>query len=174
MGIVACAIYFARHENIPSSPGPLGAVRLLIWAAFFGFTGYSFYCSFKENLFTTIGKLAKLHWGRQIGLDLYLGLSLILFVIYLNEGSLRAVLLWLLPTLVVALRGKISRCRAWRQGRERRVLGCPGKNALRAGCRQSLLVVQRKSSSTSARSQGAGASSANLCPPARPLPSPAT
>ena len=102
VGIVACAIYFARHENIPFSPGPLGAVRLLIWAAFFGFTGYSFYCSFKENLFTTIGKLAKLHWGWQIGLDLYLGLSLMLFVIYLNEGSLLAVLLWLLPTLVFA------------------------------------------------------------------------
>lgn len=44
------------------------------------------------------GKIAELHWGRQIGIDLYLGLSLTLFIVYLNEGSVLVMLLWLIPT----------------------------------------------------------------------------
>lgn len=101
-GFVAWAIYGSRHESLLSGTGPLRVVRLLIWAAFLLFTAYSFYCSRRENLFTTVGKINKLYWGRQIGMDLYIGLSLTLFIVYLNEGSLLVVLLWLLPTLMYA------------------------------------------------------------------------
>jgi hypothetical protein len=99
---VALAMLFNRPEALFAGRGPLAAGKLLVWAAFLGFTAYSFYCSLHEDLIATIRKIAKLHWGRQIGIDLYIGLSLALFVIYLNEGSLLVVLLWLVPMLVFA------------------------------------------------------------------------
>lgn len=42
-----------------------------------------------------------MHWGRQIGADLYLGLFLALLIIYLHEGALAA-FLWTVPTLAFA------------------------------------------------------------------------
>lgn len=67
---------------------------MLTWAAFVGFVAYSAYCTTRENLFTTVRKVSALHWGRQIGLDLYLGLCLSLFVVYLNERSALVALVW--------------------------------------------------------------------------------
>lgn len=69
--------------------------------AFVAFLAYSFYCSYKENIFRTIRKVAKFHWGRQIGIDLYLGLFIFQIFIYLHEGALAAAL-WLVPTLLFA------------------------------------------------------------------------
>ena len=66
-----------------------------------GFLVYSLYCTSRENLFRTVAKMAEFHWGRQIGIDLYLGLLVGLFIIYLNEGAITA-LLWLLPVLAYA------------------------------------------------------------------------
>jgi hypothetical protein len=96
------ALYFGWHDDLFALSVPLAPVKLAIWAAFLGFLADTIYCSRRENLFTSVAKLAELHWGRQIGADLYLGLSLTLFVVYLNEGSLGVVLLWLLPTLLFA------------------------------------------------------------------------
>lgn len=98
---VGVAISLGWHEEILDFSGPLAGVKLLVWIVYLGFLGYSLYCSSRENLFRTIRKMSELHWGRQIGADLYLGLLLALFVIYLNEG-VAAVLLWALPTLVFA------------------------------------------------------------------------
>jgi hypothetical protein len=99
---VACALYFDRHENLFTHHGPLAPVKLLVWAAFLGFLAYTAYCSSRENLFRSIGKMAEVHWGRQVGADLYLGLLLMIFVVYLNEGSALVVLLWLVPVLAFA------------------------------------------------------------------------
>jgi len=98
-GFVLSAIFFSRPDNLAKIDRQLFPIRGLIWVTFFGFTLYSMYCSSKENLFKTIGKLAKLHWGRQIGLDLYLGLFLILMIIYLHQGPL-IFLLWLIPIIL--------------------------------------------------------------------------
>lgn len=95
----ATALYLGWHDNIFSMKGPLSAGKFVVWVAFLGFTGYTIYCSLRENLFKSIAKMAELHWGRQVGIDLYLGLCLTLFVVYLNEGSLLVALLWLVPTL---------------------------------------------------------------------------
>ena len=99
---VACALAFVRHDGMFAPGGPLTAGKYVVWAAFLGFLGYSVHCSRRENLFGTIRTMARLHWGRQIGIDLYLGLALMLFVIYLSEGSMLAVALGLLPTLAFA------------------------------------------------------------------------
>ena len=64
--------------------------------------GEHVYCSSKESFFSTLKKLYPLHWAKQIGLDLYLGLILSLSVIYLNEGSILVLLVWIIPVMIYA------------------------------------------------------------------------
>ena len=97
----ACAVYLNWHENLFDFQGRLGAIKPFVWAALVGFLVYSIYCSSREDLFRSIGSILSLNWGRQILTDLYLGLSLGLLIIYLNEGGL-AVLLWLIPIVAFA------------------------------------------------------------------------
>ncbi|WP_422362043.1 hypothetical protein [Reichenbachiella sp.] len=89
-----------EHPFISESAYPLG--KYLIWGVYLSFLSYSLYCSSQENFFSTLRKLYPLHWARQIGLDLYLGLVLSLSLIYLNEGSILVVLIWLIPVLIYA------------------------------------------------------------------------
>lgn len=101
-GAFACyAIYANWHQTMFQFSGPLGVWKLVVWAALIGFLAYSLYCTARENLFRSIGAIAQMHWGRQIGADLYLGLLVGIFFIYLNEGAMTA-LIWLLPTLAFA------------------------------------------------------------------------
>ena len=109
-GIALWAIYgaFAAyafnaywHDTIFRFSVPLGGVKALVWVALAGFLVYSLYCTSREDIFRTIGTMSKLHWGRQIGIDLYLGLFIATFIIYLHEGTV-AVLTWLVPTILFA------------------------------------------------------------------------
>lgn len=97
----AYAIYANWYPAMFQLGVPLGTLKFLFWVALIGFLGYSVYCTLHENLFRSIGVIATMYWGRQIGTDLYLGLSVALFLIYLNDGALAA-LIWLLPTLAFA------------------------------------------------------------------------
>ena len=98
---VAVALYFNWHLSPFSFDGRLGGLKLLVWAVYLAFLVYSVYCSSKENIFRTVRKIAEYHWGRQIGIDLYLGLFVAMILIYLNEGLIAAVA-WTLPTLLFA------------------------------------------------------------------------
>jgi hypothetical protein len=99
---VLLVLWFDWHEAALATDVPLAPLKLLVWAAFVAFLGYTIYCSTREDLVTSVLGIAKLHWGRQIGIDLYLGLALSLTIVYLNEGSALVTLLWLLPTLAFA------------------------------------------------------------------------
>lgn len=99
---VFCAVYFGWHENLFTVKKPLDAGKFVFWTAFIVFTVYSIYCSSREDLFKTLGKMAGLHWGRQIGLDLYIGISISAFIIYLHSGSALVALLWLVPLIAFA------------------------------------------------------------------------
>ena len=81
--------------------GPLGGIKALVWLVLLGFLGYSVYCSFQENFFRSVRSIVALHWGRQVGTDLYLGLFIGLLLITSNEGVIVA-LVWLVPTLLYA------------------------------------------------------------------------
>lgn len=81
--------------------GPLGAIKALVWIALLAFLAFSIHCSLRENFFRSAKSLISLYWGRQVTLDLYLGLLITLLLVYLNEGLL-AVLIWLIPTLLFA------------------------------------------------------------------------
>jgi hypothetical protein len=63
------------------------------------FTGYSIYCNFKESFFKFFKSLWTSHFGRQVTFDLYIGLLLFMFFVYLIEGSVYVTLLWLLPAI---------------------------------------------------------------------------
>jgi len=99
---VACAIGFGWHAALFRFDGPMGLAKIVVWLAFLLFTAYSIYCSGRENVFKTIRTMARLHWGRQIGTDLYLGLLLFLAVIYLHQGSVLVLAAWLIPVLLFA------------------------------------------------------------------------
>lgn len=96
---VAAALILDRAPGALAFEGPNAAGKLAVWAAFAGFLGYTLYCSARESLFETIGKIGAFHWGRQIGLDLYVGLALFLGLIALS-GAPIAVLLWAAPILL--------------------------------------------------------------------------
>ena len=98
--LVIIAISYRSDEHIFSSNGPFPFGKYLIWAMYLGLLGYSLYCSTVENFFKTLKNMSPMKWARQIGLDLYAGLILGLGLIYLVEGSILILLLWLIPTLV--------------------------------------------------------------------------
>lgn len=90
------------HEGEPYfvSEGPYATGKIIVWLTFLSFLSYSIYCSRKENIVKTIKLMWPYHWARQVGLDLYLGMSLMAFVIYLNEASLWVLGFWLLPLIL--------------------------------------------------------------------------
>ena len=104
-GLYGAFALFAVLSNMQESTfqfsGPLGAIKAMVWLALLVFLGFSIYCSIQENFFRSLRSIAALHWGRQIGTDLYLGLFVGLLIIFLNEGVVVA-LIWLIPTLIYA------------------------------------------------------------------------
>ncbi len=104
-GLYIAFALFAVLANLQETTfrfsGPLGGLKAMFWLAFIIFFAYSVYCSTQENFFRSLRSIASLHWGRQIGADLYLGLCVGLLIIFLNEGLVVA-LVWLLPTVVFA------------------------------------------------------------------------
>ncbi len=101
-GFVAAAFYAGWHPGLFDFSVRFGAVKAVVFLGLLAFLGYSLYCSSRESLPGTIKKIGKFHWGRQVGIDLYIGVFLTLFLIYLNEGSILPVILWLAPCLIFA------------------------------------------------------------------------
>ena len=88
-------------EAIFVSQGPYSFGKYFIWGLFFSFLGYTIYCGTKENFFKSIKRMSEMYWGWQVGIDLYIGLLLPLFIIYLHGGGF-VLLLWLIPILLNA------------------------------------------------------------------------
>jgi len=99
---VIVAVVNRSDQELFGSSSPYPAGKYAIWIIYLGFLAYSLYCSTIENFFGTLKKIYPFRWARQIGMDLYAGLILSLCLIYLNDGSMLIVLLWLLPILVYA------------------------------------------------------------------------
>lgn len=90
-----------KDASIFISHGPHGYGKYIIWLLLFGFLGFTLYVNKKENFFKSLKRINEMHWGRQIGLDLYIGLLLPLVIIYLHGGSF-VFLLWIVPVLINA------------------------------------------------------------------------
>lgn len=87
----------AQIENVDTTARLFQYIIGSIWLAFLV---YSLYCSYRESLVKTVRRMASWHWGRQIGLDLYLGLLMFCGLIFLVEGNVWIALVWLVPTLI--------------------------------------------------------------------------
>ena len=96
------AIYFHEGEPIFLSNGAYSWGKVMTWIMFISFLAYSIYCSKKENIFKTIKTISPLYWTRQIGIDLYIGVLITAFIIFLNEGSLLILAFWLVPLILFA------------------------------------------------------------------------
>lgn len=93
------AIYFNWDQGPFHFDGPFAFMKLLVWISFALFSAYSGYCTLNEDLFGTLREVMRFHFGRQICIDLYLGVGLILFLMYLNEPTFLGFLVWMIPTL---------------------------------------------------------------------------
>lgn len=102
IAFVILAIAFKSSEPLFISSGPYAFGKYLAWLLFFSFLGYTIYCSSKESFFRSLRRLYPILWARQIGLDLYIGLVITSFLIYLNESSMLILLLWLVPIILFA------------------------------------------------------------------------
>ena len=101
VAFAAFALSANMHETTFQFSGRLGGIKAMVWLALLALLSYSVYCSFQENFFRSVTSIATLHWGRQIGADLYLGRFVSLLIIFLNDGVF-VVLLWLVPALIYA------------------------------------------------------------------------
>ena len=88
-------------DSLFISNGPYGIGKYVMWLLFIGFLGYTIHVSRKEHFFKSVKSINKYLWGRQIGIDLYIGLLLPLTIIFLHAGPLYF-LLWLIPVLINA------------------------------------------------------------------------
>ena len=98
---VALALGLHWHAQLLVFSGLVGAGKALVWLVWLAFVGYSIHCSRRENIVKSIRGMARLYWGRQIIIDLYLGVALFLALIALHQDAL-VMLAWLLPVLLFA------------------------------------------------------------------------
>lgn len=96
--LLAVMFHWATIFSVSSEHGIIG--KSIVWAVFIGFAAYSYYCGTQENFYKSIKTIAALHWGRQVGIDLYLGLGIALGLIYAHEQSVWIMLVWALPTVL--------------------------------------------------------------------------
>ena len=101
-GFVITAVSVHNSEGVFFASGPYSLGKPVVWLILIGFLIYSVRIALKEDFFKSLKKLHPILWHRQIGLDLYIGLMIPLFIIYLNEGSVLVLLFWLIPILVFA------------------------------------------------------------------------
>lgn len=80
--------------------GSCGLFRPVVWAAFLLFTAYTVHCSFTEDLVRSVRRIVELRWGRQIGIDLYIGFSLVASLIVMMPGSTGSKVLWIGACLI--------------------------------------------------------------------------
>ncbi len=99
---VAVALVNKGAEPLFFTDGPYALGKPIAWALLLGFLAYSIYCSTQASFIKSLPKINQFIWARQIGIDLYLGVLMGSFIIYLNEGSLLVLLLWLPPIIIFA------------------------------------------------------------------------
>ncbi len=96
------AVLFGGREGLITTAGPYAGAKAILFGVFVLFLAFSLYATHCENFFRSIGAMNRLIWGRQVGLDLYISVFLSLALIYLVEGSVWVLLLWLIPVLIFA------------------------------------------------------------------------
>jgi hypothetical protein len=69
-------------------------------AALVLFVLYTAYCTRTESFWKSAKAVFELRWGRQVVIDLYLGLGLFACVVYWNEQSILIATAWFVAMLI--------------------------------------------------------------------------
>lgn len=93
--VLALALNWQAASSFDAHPAGKGAA----FAAFAAFLCFTIYCSARENFFASVRKISKMHWGRQVGLDLYIGLCMHIAFLYVTGVSPFSLVLWTIPFL---------------------------------------------------------------------------
>lgn len=101
IGFAIMGISTREDASIFLSQGPYSFGKYIVWLLFFSFLSFTIYCGTRESFFKSVKRISEMHWGWQIGIDLYIGLLLPLLIIYLHGGAF-IFLLWLIPVLINA------------------------------------------------------------------------
>lgn len=70
-------------------------IRWLAVAVFVVFSLYTLFLFKAENFWRSVKAIWAYQWGKQVVIDLYVGLFLFGFIVYLNENSVPIALAWL-------------------------------------------------------------------------------
>jgi len=98
---VLLAVSFIDEPLFKSnSPFPIG--KSIAWLAFIAFLIYTVNVSIKESFYKALKRMSPILWTKQIGIDLYIGVTMFMVIIYLNEPSFIIFLLWLIPATIFA------------------------------------------------------------------------
>lgn len=73
--------------------------KILLWIAYFAFVAYGLYATKHEDFFRAIKKIGAYYWGRQVGIDLYIGFIFFIFFIGFHQGPWAA-MIWTVPVLI--------------------------------------------------------------------------
>lgn len=95
--------YAFGFQDIPKAKAlslELLFVKYILIGTLVSFVVYTIYCSFKENFVKSFRKIFQLLWGRQVGVDLYIGIFLFSFFMFMIEKSVSILFLWLLPSII--------------------------------------------------------------------------
>ena len=65
------------------------------------FTGFTIFTIATESFFPACSEIWAFQWGKQLTVDLYIGLLLFVYIIYLFEKSVLKTVAWLVPTLIL-------------------------------------------------------------------------
>jgi hypothetical protein len=100
LALTIYAFFFTPSSAAFSVSFGYSLMKYTILLSFVAFTFYTIYVTTKENIFKTVKRIFTFHWGRQILLDLYIGLFLFGFLVFLVEKSWIMVLIWMIPALI--------------------------------------------------------------------------
>ena len=99
-GFAIYALVAGWQPSMLEFNGWAGLGKAITWLTLLSFMAYSLYATSKESIIYIMRDMKASYWGRQIGIDLYIGAAIVLSVIYLNEGSFLVMLVWLVPVII--------------------------------------------------------------------------
>lgn len=85
--------------NLWQYNGARSVGKYALWLSYFAFVAYGLYATKHEDFFRALRKIGAYYWGKQIGIDLYIGFAFFLVFIGWHQGFYSA-LVWALPVLV--------------------------------------------------------------------------
>lgn len=79
----------------------MALAQALVWSVWAAFLAYTLWCLRQESFWGSVRQIVAFRWGKQICLDLYLGLGLFVLWVFVGEGHWAAKLAWAVAALLL-------------------------------------------------------------------------